>query len=289
MPELLKSKQPADEIDLLELLARITLSIKNNFRSLVIAFLIGSAIGTIFYYSVPKTYESKMLVVSDILTESNSKILVKELDELIRDGNNALIASKLTLTESQAASIGTIEISDSEELINDEGEVEKTYLVFLCGSNDNSIWPDLQKGIVTYFDNNLYLKTIVGQQKDYIKKTLEKLNNELNSLFELKTKVMSGQLTQTSKENLWVFDPTRINLTIVDLSREKFELENSLQNLSSVQLIEGFTTFNKPASPKLSLSILAGSSLGVIFVFLLIGYRSIKKLIQLSEKKIAEN
>ena len=56
-----------------------------------------------------------------------------------------------------------------------------------------------------------------------------------------------------------MFDPTTVNSKIFELTKEKSSFKRfALAN--SVHIIEGFTPFEKPAKPKLFISLVAGVS-----------------------------
>ena len=86
-----------------------------------------------------------------------------------------------------------------------------------------------------------------------------------------------------------LMDPTTINSELIELNIQKMNFMNSLEIANSVQLVEGFTIFEKPTSPKLSISLVVGSSFGLFCVFLVIGFKSIRKVIRLSEEKLGKS
>lgn len=284
-------KQPlySDEIDLLELLARIVISIKSNFKLIVGAFLIGSLLGLAYYQFVPKSYESRMLISSDILTESYSKTIADDLNKLIKERNIESLSSKLNLSLTEAFAIGKLEVKNAIEKVDGRKEEEKNYLTITCQTSDNSIWPNLQNGLVNFFEKNDYVRIRVEQRKKYYTQVIEKIDKELVDLNELKTRIANGQITQSSKDNLILFDPTTVNTKILDLNKEKINLQNALETVNSVQLVEGFTVFEKPVSPKLSVSLSAGASFGLFIVALIIGFKSLRKIVSLSEEKLAKS
>jgi hypothetical protein len=289
MTENQKQAPNSDEIDLVELLARIVISIKNNISLIIIAFAVGSLLGLAYYQFVPKAYESKMMISSDILTESYSKTLVSDLGKLIKENNLSSLSSKLSLSENQSSSLLLIEIKSTIEKSENVKEQEKNYLTVTCRSKDNEIWPVLQGGLIAFFESNDYVKIRVEQRKKYITQIIEKIDKELIDLNELKTRITNGQMTQSGKDNVVLFDPTTVNTTILDLNKEKITLQNSLENVNSVQLVDGFTVFEKPASPKLSISLIAGASFGLFFVALILGFKSLRTIVSLSEEKLAKS
>jgi accessory gene regulator protein AgrB len=284
-------KQPlnSDEIDLLELLARIVISIKSNFKLIVGAFIIGSLLGLAYYQFVPKSYESRMLISSEILTESYSKTIAEDLNKLIRERNIESLSSKLKITPKEALALGKLEVKNAIEKADGRKEEEKNYLTISCQTSNNSIWPSLQNGLINFLENNDYVKIRVEQKKKYFTQVIEKIDKELVDLNELKSRIANGQITQSSKDNLILFDPTTVNTKILDLNKEKINLQNQLEIVNSIQVVEGFTVFEKPIGPKLSISLSAGASFGLFFVILIIGFKSLRKIVSLSEEKLAKS
>jgi uncharacterized protein involved in exopolysaccharide biosynthesis len=72
---------------------------------------------------------------------------------------------------------------------------------------------------------------------------------------------------------------------MVDLAREKLKNQNDLALVNSIQVIQGFTNFDKPVSPKLSTSLASGASLGVCFVLALIGTKGFHRMVKLASEK----
>jgi len=284
-----KQAQGSDEIDLAELLAKIVIGVKNNIKLILGAFILGTIIGLAYYQLVPKIYESRMLISSDILTESYSKNMVSDLNKLIDEKNPGAISSKLQLSENQSNALEEIEIKSSIEKSEFIKEQEKNFLTINCQSEDNTIWPDLQQGLINYLESNEFVKTRVEQRKKYITQIIEKIDKELIDLNVLKERIANGQITQSGKDNLVLFDPTTVNSKILELNKEKINLQNSLETVNSIQLVEGFTVFEKQVSPRLSISLAAGASFGLFLVILLLVIKSLQKIVTLSEEKIAKS
>jgi uncharacterized protein YneF (UPF0154 family) len=278
---------PSDEIDLLELLAKIVITIKSNILSIIIAFVTGSILGLCYYQFVSKTYESQMLISSDILTESYTKTLVTDINKLIDEKSFSVVSDRLKLKATAAAQLEKIIIKSTIEDSDGVKEVDKNYLTIICQSGDNSIWPSLQIGLIDFFESNDFVKIRVEQRKKYRNQIIEKIDKELIDLDVLKDKIANGQMGQAGKDNLILFDPTSVNSKILELNKEKLGLQNSLEIANSVQLVEGFTVFEKPVSPKLSISLVAGASVGLFFVALIIAFKSLRKIVRLSEEKLA--
>ena len=109
------------------------------------------------------------------------------------------------------------------------------------------------------------------------------MEEEIKDLEILKSDVYSGEFFKKVNGNA-EFDPTTINSKIIELTKEKIVLQHGLELANSVHVVEGFTKFQKPSKPKLSLSLVAGSLIGLAFVGALIVFKSIRKLLAMAPK-----
>jgi uncharacterized protein involved in exopolysaccharide biosynthesis len=279
----------SDEIDLIELLAKVTLGIKNNFRSLVLAFVIGSLLGLAFYQFVPKVYESNMIIQSDILTESYGERIAESMDLLIREQNFEILGSRMGISLKKAASINKIKIESVKQKQTNTTEKENNTFFITVRTTDNTLLPDLQNGLINYLRNNEFVKVRVRQRQDYYKAMIEKVGQEISSLDSLKKRLFTGKPIYSNSAEMMLVDPTNIYSKIIELNKEQINYKNGLELVNSIQLVEGFTIYKKPVSPKLSISLTAGASIGVFFVLTLIAIKGLRKIVELSEEKLGKN
>ncbi len=281
--------EPNDEIDLLEVLARIILLIKRNAKIIALAFVTGTVLGFFYYEFVPKVYESKMILLSDILTSSYSERITESLDRLISENNTKILSERLKMSEQNAKQIGKIEIeSVKQDKTKDKDEKENAIFIVTVKVLDKDILPGLQGNIIDYLRNNEFVRIRVEQRKKYTIEIIKKIDEQLSALEQLKSKITKGDLVQGGKENLVLFDPTSVHSKILELNKERTSLQNSLETINSIQLVEGFTVFEKPVGPKLSISLVGGASLGLFFVGIVIGLKVIRKMLHFSETKLGQ-
>ncbi len=279
----------SDEIDLIELLAKFIKAVANNVLLLIFSFVIGTILGGAFFQFAPKVYEGKMILLSDILTESYSERITESLDNLIKEDNDKLLSQRLGITEEEASSIQKVEIENvKQKESRDEKSESATFIVTVRTKNKNSL-SNLQEGLINYLRNNEYVKIRVRQRENYYKSMIEKVGQEISSLDSLKKRLFSGQPIYSKSAEMMLVDPTNIYSKIIELNKEQINYRNGLELVNSIQLVEGFTVYNKPVSPKLSISLIAGSSLGIFFVFVLIAFKAVRKLVKLSEEKLGKN
>ncbi len=271
-----------DEIDLIEVLVKVVLLIKRNLLQIVIFFSVGTGLGYAYASFAPKVYESKMLVSSEILTESYSEKLFENLQKLITEQNYEELSPKINLTETELKSIGKVAL-ESAFKDNPSKEDEKKFFQIIVQLTDRSLLPKLQAGIINYLQQNDFAKIRVEQRKIYFKEMIKKVDEEILSLESFKEKVYKGNFFESTGGRVVFFDPTTVNTKIVDLNQQKLDYQNQLELVSSLQIIEGFTQFDKPIWPKKSVSLAAGATLGLFLVGLLIAFKSIRKLVRFAE------
>ena len=84
-----------DEIDLFVLAERSILFFKKYLRIFLIAALLGLAVGFYFYRSIPRTFKSRMIVHSFILTNQEEIQIVKNWNELLIKNEYTTLSSIL--------------------------------------------------------------------------------------------------------------------------------------------------------------------------------------------------
>ncbi len=271
-----------DEIDLVELLVKVVLLIKRNLIQIVLFFVIGTGLGYAYASLAPKVYESKMLVSSEILTESYSEKLFENLQSLIQEKNYTSVATLTGLAPEEVEFLSKIKI-ESALKDNPPTEEAKKFFLITVELTDQSILPKLQTGFLDYFEQNDFVKLRVNAKRKMHHEVISKIDEEIKSLEKFKTEIGDGSFFSRTKGDI-MFDPTTVNSKIVGLTQERERLEEELALVNSVELVEGFTEFNKPIWPKKSVSLAGGATLGLFLVCILIAFKSIRKLVRFAEE-----
>lgn len=273
-------RQPvnSDEIDLIELTIKIAKFFKKQRWVFIIFILMGVSIGLLYHFTKPSVYQSKMILQSDILTESYSNRVTESFSSLIKEKNWKMLASRLSMTEADAASIKKIEIifiknEDAKEGIARQGVIYKNTnnnIIVNAEVYNTEITAKLQDGIVSFLQNIDFVKIRVKQRQIYYSNLVAKIKEEINSLDSLKDKLFQGKPVYAKGAEIMVVDPSKIHTEIIDLTKQKLEYENSLELVESIQVVEGFAVFNRVTTPRLSVVLIAGVVggffLGLLFI-----------------------
>jgi LPS O-antigen subunit length determinant protein (WzzB/FepE family) len=277
-----QNRQNTDEIDLKELFLKLVLISKRNFWLILSFFALGTALGSMYYMLAPRQYKSEMIVNSDILKEGYVEGVGELLDNIIADENLEQLSSMLSVSPEEAKKIASIKFKNTYETRNKA--TDEFYLTITAVVLDQSILSNLQKGLINYLENNEYAKIRVEQSKDYIMQMIKKLDEEIASVESFKTSFYggSGSFFEKNKASILI-SPTDINARIIELTKEKISLQNQLINVRAIELIQSFTPSVHPSWPKKGLSLAAGSFFGLVLVFLVIAFKSIRSLVRYAE------
>jgi hypothetical protein len=275
----MEKPNPADEVDLVELTLRGVNIVRRNFLLLTTLLLIGIVLGVVHYFTSKKVFTSKMVISSGILTKSFSEKLFDNTRSYLRENNYQAIASQLNVSQKAAQNILFIKIENVTEVVEQK---DQERFIVTVEVYDQDVLEELQQGIIYYLSSNEFVKVRVQQNKNSLTQTINKIEKEIAELEDLKIKIYSGEFFRNLSGNL-MFDPTTVNSKILELTKEKINLQNNLELVNSVQVIEGFNRFEKPIRPKLSVSIALGATIGLILAGLLILFKAVRRLLVIAD------
>lgn len=274
-----------DELDLQKLFYDIVITIKNYNKLILACCIIGILAGVAYSLLSKKVYESKMLVSSSLLSLTYADEVLGNINLIIAEKNTERAAAELNLSQDVVKKIAFVDI---ESALDDKAEQlkenEKIFLRITAKTTDPSIFPELQKGLIYYLENNQFVKVRIEQRKRYYKELISKVNSELKDLEEFKQRLLKGDFFEAAKGNL-MFDPTIVNSKILELTKEKINYENSLMIADNIQLINGFTASSQPRWPKKTLSIITGAFFGLFLAAIIIVFRLLNSKIKTIEGK----
>ena len=296
---------------------RITL--KRLYLILVMMFL-GAVISAGYYFQRKPFFQTALLIQSDYLNNRLVESAVEKLDKLVDPASPEALARELGITDEVAANI--IEISATpfitegevieieilqEQLRNLKVEQQQiTRIVnqievqnqnafeIIVKVFDPNIFGDLQTPLVNYFRNNPYVKRRIEINKSNLENEKEKLEQELKQMDSLKgVLVRYIEKSSGSKEgasNFILGDPTVSDP--ISVFKEDYSLyqlyqrvQRSLYLQEDFEVIDGFTSFDKPASSGLVKTIRDGLLISLVFAYTLVFLIEINRYLNKVEKE----
>lgn len=269
-----------DEIDLVDLGIKVVGFFRKIFWQLVIAAALGAGLGFGFFSLVPKQYESKMLVQSELFTSSIGASLVADLNQLAKEDNSDTLGARLNLNPLAAREIISLSLKSPIERADLLKESEKsTFIISLRLSSLENL-TKIQTGLQKYLNNNRYSLHVERTKREYYQSVVSKFDVQINQLELLRTQYLTGKVLPANNESVYLFDPSNINEKLLEFEVRKLKYQDSLKLLGNVKIISGFTRFEKPVFPKLRQSVLVGAAVGVIVVLAIALLRRLNKALK---------
>lgn len=272
-------KKTHDEIDLVDLFIKGVNIIRNNLLLVISFFVLGILGGLAKFYTSHKIFENRMIISSAILTESYGRVLIDKVNRHLGERNIQSVSRDLKISDETAKGISRLNVEDIAET---EGNKENDKFIIKVETYSQDNLQELQTGLVYYFENNEFVKVRVEQNKKYLKQVLSKIDQEISDMEDFKGRLFKGDFFQSNRGNV-MFDPTVVNSKILELTKEKINLQNAMELSSSVQVIEGFTPFKNATKPRLAISLIAGSFVGLVLACMALLFKATRKILRMAD------
>lgn len=255
-------------------MVRITLS-KLVFFSFML--LVGAGIGLAAYFLMKPVYITHMIIKSKFLNNDYCSQLTNTLDDLTdHDEDAPVLADKLHIPTKMAEQIKSIRFRNFsekfEKLYKDSIAVDAPFKVEVK-VHDPSILDSLQKGVTDYFEMNEFAQKVKAVKKDNFNLLKNKINEELQEIDSVKQLVNSSIVPRATGNGIIMgepLDPVHVYQKAIDLYKNELHIHERLALIDNIEVVEGFTKFNKPHWPKLWLNMLLGAVamyiIGIIWV-----------------------
>lgn len=258
------SNAPSEEINLLELSARLFITIKKNLL-LAVGLPVVCAALMVSYSLLSTSKSSVMLISTTLLTESECKYLFKELSK----------DSRLpTLSKADQQKVIRLNMTVDSETESDNFNRKKQYITVTAEVSDTSALPVLEKAVVDWLNGTASAQRNRMQYERYYTNMIRKIDAEIAGLDEVKRTV--NPQAQASYLN-----PSDLYAHSVSLFKDRTTYEILLEDTKSVNVARGFSTFTKSKmSPVVagSIGIAIGIALALIGIFLKFVNAHIEKL-----------
>lgn len=239
-------KVHSDEIDLMELLARVYRAIKRNLLLFTVLPVIGVIFTLSLAYNSSDKFSSSMMITTDLLSENEAKFIFDELEK--------------------ADSIPDLSNKEKEKLVRlnfdvEHGEQKQVYLKITAVVTDPAIFPTLEKTVVRYINSVEPVMRSRQNQELYYKQMIAKIDGEIAAMDHVKqkTEAMASYV-----------DPSELYSKTVDLFKIRTESEIKLKSISTVQVAKGFGSLIKDAKLSKVMVAAAGLVLGFVVAILLL-------------------
>lgn len=279
-----------------------------RYAKLILAcMLIGAGIGYLGYLSFEPYFASELTLSSRYYSSEMLKSAVEELNQLAGEGNQRILARKLNITPEQAATIRTFEVkpvTTTKEIIEVENllqqitantqltedqleEIRKRLLAnfnsfkLIATFYNVSVLDPLEEGIVSYLEDNDYIRRRVAVEQENLLVLRNKILREQERLERLKTlqTEVYGKLAETGQagSNTVILnaseknnDPRIVFQEDLLFSKELQRTNEKLELNRGLEIVSGFTPYGAHASLSLKGQLIFGALIGIGVAYLII-------------------
>ena len=258
-------KKASNEIDLLELLAKIYFLFKRNKYIILIFAVIGIIIGILKSSKTEVYFQTEMIVKTAI--EPNAVYnQLQTLSDFSSSNNSALLAEELNIAKEDARQIKHIEIEKIEEIEEIE-ENENFLLKITLEVHNTKIIPRIRKGLINFTQSNDFL----NQQLKNKQKHFEQYLNEISEALKI-IQSKEQQKINSDKFNESIIGDESYASQIIQLMDKKEKIEKKLSQNKPLNIIKDFhipENKKRDTTTKVALYFAIGIFAGIVIVICL--------------------
>lgn len=266
-----------EEIDLIKVVIGFLEFIRKNIWIFAAFNLIGILGGLIYFMRAERVYSSRFTGECMLLPDGRTIELLKDLDGLRKNEDWVMLGRRLGMHPNRVIKIKEIlplpnatidkESRGTEDYVSQYNPMPFSFSV-IVKVTDNSILPELQKGMIRYLSNNPYNSIRVSRFIENRKSLLVSINAEiarLDSFFQLERVVRIKSFSRPETNNEISYKDL-----LYELHEKKEIIEDELRFALPVRIIQEFTPFKKhiyPVKWQIALVVLLiANGAGIFFI-----------------------
>lgn len=253
-----------DDIDLLDLLERSISFFKRYRWIFIVSIVLGLAFGFYFYKAITKTYESKMLVHSSVLTNQEEIQITRNWNALLGKKEWPALARELNMDESLLRKVKKIKAEEIQQVFT---PVNPHGFTILAVVTDTAVLDELQQGLVYGFETSPYVKDRLKFNREALEEMIKKTETEIQKLDSTKNTIQNIISGKERTSSSLIVDGSSISTRLIEMNEKLIGLKRDLRFTNAVQVLQDFQKFSKPSDPNLIPLLVIG-----LVVFLAFGY-----------------
>jgi hypothetical protein len=251
----------AGEIDLLELGARFLNALRQNLVLTIVLPLAGLITALVFSYRSESLYESGMLIETSLLSDSECRFLLNELNKVSEfPGITPEVADHVKNLRYEIIKNDVITTADKT------ADDRSVYLQVTATVSQKDIFPPLQALIVKFINESEPAVRHRRERERFYSSMVMKIDTEIAAMQAVKDNVDSRTLAN-------YLDPSELYKATVALFKEKTEYEIKLEGSRAVHLVKGFDSLTIDAKLNKVIVAMIGFVLGFAVLSLILFIR----------------
>jgi hypothetical protein len=261
-----------DDIDLIIVLERISRFLFVNKIVLIVSAIAGLICGLAIYRSLPKTFNSTLILRTQVLSNTEDIGILSSWNDLLINGEYGALSRYLNCSPDLVSKLRSI----NAEIIPNPLPAISAFSVSVL-VKDTTILNDLQSAIIYGLENNDYVKAKVTFKRDNTIQLITSINQEIARLDSTKRKIELSSAGKPLSSPSFIVDISNLNVQMITLREKLYLNQENLKFVDAIQVTQKFEKYEKPVSPRLSILAFSGL-LGGLFIGLIL---SIVKTVRL--------
>lgn len=228
--------------------------------------VLGLVVGAAYMYLKVPVYKSTAIYTSNLMNNQYNEAFINELRWLSREKNYEELSKLLVMDYEDVKNIKKIEY-ESFEVVTKDSLMSSSFKVHAY-VKDVRLFDSLQYKLLHYMENNIYANKRRSAKEQSLRLFSEKMNDEIVELDSIKkiVSLQSGQLNSL----------VETYRQVIELYMERYKLMERMALMNNYELIQEFSNFRKPYSPRLRELLTIVALFGVTGLFFA-NYRDKKK------------
>jgi hypothetical protein len=238
----------SEDIDLLALAERSILFVRRFRWILLTGILAGLLAGFLTFLKLPRVYLSRMILHSYTLSNEDYIQVIDNFNHLLSKGESKTLASTFNIpveTISRVKQIKAAQIQKVFTQTNPNGFYIDVYVT------DNAVLPALQAGIINGLANVDFIRRQIAIKKENYEILIKDVEQQIGRLDSTREDVERSLRGIGNHSSSLMVDISGLDRQLIDLREKELGYKQELQFLGPVQVLQGFSAFNKPAGPRL--------------------------------------
>jgi len=262
----------SDDIDLLALLERSILFFRRNKWIFLTGTLFGLLLGYLRYSFLPTVYKSRMILGASLLSNQNYIQIADTWNALLKSGEPETLAALFHMPGNELQKVKQIKAEEIQKIFTSNNP---NGFIITAWVTDNAVLDNLQKGIVTGYDNCDHAKDRLIAKRKKLQGLIEKTSSEISRLDSTKKAMENIIMGKGTPSSSLIVDGTSISRQLIDMDEKLLSLQEELEFTNAVQVLQGFVKFRNPAGPSLYKWLLLGLVTGLAIAYIVATIRTL--------------
>ena len=268
------STDKTDDLDLFALLLKLVFFIKRFGKLILATSLVGIFCGVMIYMALPKSYASKLVLETTLLSNTEEIELINNWDDLLNKSGYAVLAKNFNCNPYILTKLRSIK-AESIQKVGTSDAVSGFFIDIII--TDTALLVQLQNGILYGLENNEFVKQRIAVRKSNLEGLINDVNKEILKFDSIKSNITEIIRNRKSNGASLMVDVSGISNQQILLREKLVNYQEQLRFSEAIRVLQDFVKSGRPKQPKLSVLIGIGLALGLFLGCCLAFYRLIRE------------